>query len=208
MTDFLPNEPTPDMPAGGQQAQPTYGTQAQAGYGQPQPGYGQPQPGYGQAQPGYGQAPLAYGQPPTPMPYAYGGSADKGSWLLAILVGIATAGVAAFAYAALSFVTGHQYLALGVALGGAIGFAVGKASGRKSILNGVIAAGLAVPATIGAAMLLIVFTAAGSITEGMSLLGQVDFQAAIGVYFGSFFGALWLVASVVMAFVVSTRVDA
>ena len=212
MNDFLPNEPTPEMPAYGQpqpaygQPQPAYG-QPQPAYGQPQPAYGQPQPAYGQPQPAYGQPQPAYGQPQPPIPYAYGGSAEKGSWLLAILVGIATAGVAAFAYASISFAIGHQYLVLGTAVGGVIGFAVGKTSGRKGILNGVIAAGLAVLATIGAAMLLIVFAATGSISEGMSLLGQLDVQAAIGVYFGSFFGSLWLVASVVMAFVVSTRVD-
>ena len=41
----------------------------------------------------------------------------------------------------------------------------------------------------------------------MSLLGHVNFHEAMSVYFSDFFAALWLVASVVMAFVVSTRVD-
>jgi hypothetical protein len=115
--------------------------------------------------------------------------------------------VVAFVYAALSFLIEREVLALIMAVGGLIGFTVGKVSGRQGVLNGVISALIALPATLAAVVLLVIFSAADSIPDGLSLLGDVNYDVAIKAYFEDALGYVWFAASIVVAFITSMRVN-
>lgn len=128
-------------------------------------------------------------------------------WIVAALAVVVTGAFAAFVYAAVSFAAGTEILALVMAIGAAIGVVVGKVSGRPGALNGVIAMVIAAPATLAAVVLLVVFTVTDSIPDGLSVLGQVDYGAALYAYFSDALGYVWFAASVVVAFIAARRVS-
>jgi len=168
-----------------------------------EPSFGQVAPtAYGEAQP---QQPLH----PAPLGVAFTtpASVSERPWIVAALAGVVTGAVAAFVYAAVSFAVGTEILALVMAIGAAVGVVVGKVSRRPGALNGVIAMVIAAPATLAAAVLLVVFTVTDSIPDGLSVLGRVDYAAALHAYFSDALGYVWFGASVVVAFIAARRVS-
>lgn len=160
----------------------------------PAQAYGQPQP-------------MQMSAPPAPSAAFTGPPAGR-PWLLAAMAGVVAGVVAAFIYAAVSFIVDREVLMLVMAVGGFVGFVVGKVSAREGFANGLVAVLVAAPATLLAAALLVVFTTAGSIPEGLSRLADVDVAAVLRVYFSDFLGFVWFGASVVVAFMTSVGVNA
>lgn len=151
-------------------------------------------------------APPAYGQPqqPTyaapPVPYSAPSDKEGQPWVLVVLAGLAAGALAAFAYGAVSFLLTTEVLALVMGIGAAIGITVGRMSGNPGILSGMVAALIAVPSTLAALVLLVVFTVAGSIPDGLSVIGDVDPGTVLRLYFEDPLGYVWFAASVFIAF--------
>ena len=160
-----------------------------------QPSYGQPQrPSYGQPQQPPG---VAFGEP-APAPY----QESRGrSWLLAALAGVVAGALAALVYASVSYLIQREFLMLIIAIGMVIGVTVRMVSARPGAISGVLAAVIAVPATLAAAIMLVVFFAAGSIPDGLSVLGDVNYGTVVSGYFSDPLGYVWFAASVIFAFV-------
>ncbi len=135
------------------------------------------------------------------MPAAYVSPDDLGRpWILAIAAGLVAGAVAAFAYAAISYAIEREVLIAIIAIGMVVGFVVRSVSGRPGWIGGMISLVIAAAATLAAVILLVVFTAADSIPDGMKWLGDVDYAFALEVYFSDFLSYVFVAASLLFAF--------